>query len=62
MDNQGRPLDMVLKSLPHGKLSAVTGVLASMEREWAVGRRLALHCTTPAGATNILLSPSMGTA
>jgi hypothetical protein len=45
----GRPLNMVLKTLPHGKLSAVTGVLASMEREWAVGHRLALHCTTSAG-------------
>ena len=45
----GRPLDLVLKTLPHGKLSAVTGVLASMEREWAVGHRLAMHCTTPAG-------------
>ena len=33
-----------------------------MEREWAVGRRLALHCTTPAGATNALLPPSISAA
>lgn len=42
-------MNLVLKKIPHGKISAVTGFLPSMEREWAVGHRLALYCTTATG-------------
>lgn len=44
-------MSLVLKSIPHGRLSAVTGFLPSMERAWAVGHRLALYCNTPSGGT-----------
>ena len=47
-DNEGRPLDLVLKSLPRGPMP--WGLLGSMEREWAVGHRLAMHCGSPAGS------------
>ena len=47
-NDEGRPLDLVLKSLPRGPVP--WGLLGSMEREWAVGYRLALQCGTPARA------------
>lgn len=49
LNERSEPMNLVLKKIPHGKVSAVTGFLPSMEREWAVGHRLALYCTTASG-------------
>ena len=49
LNERSEPMSLVLKTIPHGKLSAVTGFLPSMERKWAIGHRLALYCTTPTG-------------
>ena len=49
LNERSEPMNLVLKTIPHGRVSAVTGFLPSMEREWAVGHRLALYCTTPSG-------------
>ena len=52
LNERSEPMSLVLKALPHGRVSAVTGVLPSMEREWAVGHRLALYCTSTSGGTH----------
>ena len=49
LNERSEPMSLVLKTIPHGRVSAVTGFLPSMEREWAIGHRLALYCTTPSG-------------
>ena len=49
LNERSEPMSLVLKTIPQGAISAVAGILPSMEREWAVGHRLALYCTTPTG-------------
>ena len=57
LNERSEPMNLVLKKIPHGKISAVTGLLPSMEREWAVGHRLALYCTTATGG--VLSMPTL---
>ena len=51
LNERSEPMSLVLKTIPHGAVSAVTGMLPGMEREWAIGHRLALYCATPTGGT-----------
>lgn len=39
-DEEGRPLGLVLKNLRAGGVSAASGLLPTVKREWAVGRLL----------------------
>jgi hypothetical protein len=49
VDDKGESLNLVLKSAKSGANAWVSNLLPSMEREWAIGQRLARHCTTPEG-------------
>lgn len=49
LNERSEPMSLVLKTIPQGAISAMAGILPGMEREWAVGHRLALYCTTPTG-------------
>ncbi len=57
LNERSEPMSLVLKTIPHGAVSAVTGILPSMEREWAIGHRLALYCTTPTGGATLATCP-----
>ena len=59
LNERSEPMSLVLKTIPHGAVSAVTGMLPSMEREWAIGHRLALYCTTPTGGVAPNSCPSL---
>ena len=59
LNERSEPMSLVLKAIPHGKVSAVTGVLPSMEREWAVGHRLALYCTSASGGARAACAKKM---
>ncbi|EIE27044.1 hypothetical protein COCSUDRAFT_34668 [Coccomyxa subellipsoidea C-169] len=50
VDKRGRPLNLVLKSMRSGGAAWLSSMLPSMEREWAIGQRLGMHCRTTAGA------------
>jgi hypothetical protein len=49
VDERGRTLNLVLKSVRSGGAAWLSNMLPSMEREWAIGQRLGMHCRTPAG-------------
>lgn len=54
VEEHGRPLNLVLKAVGSSATAWLSSILPSMEREWAIGQRLAMHCTTPAGKPSCL--------
>ena len=53
VDKRGRPLNLVLKSMRSGGAAWLSSMLPSMEREWAIGQRLGMHCRTSAGMSSL---------
>ena len=49
VDERGRTLNLVLKLVRSGGAAWLVNMLPSMEREWAIGQRLGMHCRAPAG-------------
>ena len=49
VDENGKPLNLVLKAVRSGAKAWMSNMLPSMEREWAIGQRLAMHCRTDTG-------------
>ncbi|BDA44507.1 hypothetical protein COCOBI_05-6940 [Coccomyxa sp. Obi] len=49
VDETGKPLNLVLKAVRSGAKAWMSNMLPSMEREWAIGQRLAMHCRTDTG-------------
>jgi len=58
VEEHGRPLNLVLKAVGSSSTAWLSSVLPSMEREWAIGQRLAMHCTPHTGNPSCLRAHS----